>query len=730
MSTRENLKLLAAALAAAVLVPASATAQDCVDYSKYLRWVHCEGDDARVGITMVGTLSYQSVGGRGLVIYDVSNPNAPVELGVADTPGVCLGNIVVGDLAYVADGNYPGFCVVDVSDPYAPTVLGSAGPGSGYLYDLAMVAPDTVWVADGYYGIRIFDVTDPAAPRMIGSFSSGNSPWSLEVHDGDVYVPDSYGLRIYGISEGASEPHVLGSVAAADFNYGFARVDNVFYVLGYEGTTLIDVTDPTAPVVVGYYDTLGNGLRMEITGHLGVAAEGGNNQFYLPGLEILDLTDPLVPSQVSFMATQQQCYDVQIAGKFAFVTTEQRGMLVANLANPAEAPFAGSLGLPDATQVAAAGDYAYVAGGTFGLLVVDISVPAYTTTVGVYDPVGGVTDVVLQGDYAYSASGSPGLEIVDISDPTDPALVGSVDPFGSSVAVAVSGNWAYLAAGTWGVQVIDISDPAVPVQRATLSITGTPYGLTVAGSHLYIACNGRLHVADISNPLAPVLVGLLPLPGTGDDVTVADGLAFISGREDGLHIVDIANPTAPVMVSTLRTPGEVCDAAVDGDVVYIADYAGGLEIADISDPAAPRLVGTRDTPNHTALGVALAGDRVCIADWVGGFHVAWRQCDAVAAQPDLPAPTAASLQAYPNPFNPRTTFVFTLPGAPAATLRVYDVAGRLVRTLLENGDVGTTQATVDWDGRDDAGRTVAAGIYIGRLESGGHTATTAVVLVK
>ena len=711
-------------------MPVSAPAQDCVDYSKHLRWVHCEGDDARVGITTVGTLAYVSMAGRGLVICDVSDPNAPVELGVADTPGVCLGNIVVGDLAYVADGNYPGFCVVDVSDPYAPTVLGTAGPGSGYLYDLAMVAPDTVWVADGYYGIRIFDVTDPAAPRLIGSFSSGNSPWSLEVHDDDVYVPDSYGLRIYDISEGAALPHLVGSVAAADFNYGCARVDNVFYVLGYEGTTVIDVADPTAPVVVGYYDTPGNGLRMEITGHLGVAAEGGNNQLYRPGLEILDLSNPLVPSQVSFMATQPQCYDVQVVGKFAFVTTDPRGMFVANLANPVEAPFAGSLGLPVATQVAAAGGHAYVAAGTFGLVVVDISVPAYATTVGVYDPASNPVDVVLRGDYAYLASGSPGLEIVDIADPGGPALVGSVDPFGSSVAVAVAGNWAYLAAGTWGVQVIDISDPAAPVQRATLSITGTPYGLTVAGSHLYIACNGRLHVADIANPLAPALVGLLPLPGTGDDVTIADGLAFVSGREKGLHIVDIADPTAPVMLSTLRTPGEVRDVAVDGDLAYLADYAGGLQIADISDPAAPRLVGTRDTPNHTALGVVLAGDRVCIADWVGGFHIAWRQCDAVAAQPDLPAPAAAALQAYPNPFNPRTTFVFTVPGATHVTLRVYDVAGRLVRTLLEDADLGTVPGNVDWDGRDEAGRTVAAGVYVGRLAGGGHSATTPVVLVR
>ncbi|MBE0567106.1 MAG: T9SS type A sorting domain-containing protein [Krumholzibacteria bacterium] len=731
MSIREIVGNCAAAVAVAAALGSPAAAQYCLDYGQHLRWVRCGEPAPCVGITMVGTLLYVSTPGTGLVIWDAGDPAEPVPLGVAATPGACLGNIVVGDLAFVADGFSPGFCVVDVSDPHAPVTLGADGPGAAsWCYDLAMVVPDTVWVADGYYGIRIIDVSDPAAPGYLGAFAPGGAAWAVEVFGGHAYLADDAGLKVYDVTRGAANVDQVGYAPAPGLNYGLTRMDDIVFVLGYEGTTVIDVTDPTAPVTVGSYDTPGQGYRMQITGHHAIVAEGGESPGYQAGLEILDVTDPAAPTPVSFLATTRHCYDVQVAGKFAFVTTEQRGLFVADIANPAPAPLAGAVALPIANQVAATDGLAYVVGSHLGLQVVDITDPAAAAVIGTYVGTYPV-DVVLQGDYAYLASGSPGLEIIDVADPATPVRVGSVDPFGASVAVAVAGDWAFLAAGTWGVQVIDIAEPAAPVQRTTLALPDDPYGLTVAGTFLYIACDrSGLQVADIADPLAPVLVGALPLPGIVDDVTVAAGLAYVSGRGDGLHIVDVNDPAAPVLVATLRTPGEVRDAAVAADLLYIADYDGGLQIADISDPAAPRLVGTRETPDHSAIGVVLAGDLVCVADWTGGLQLAWRHCGGASAQPDLPAPAAAALRAYPNPFNARTTITFELPLGTAATLHLYDVAGRLVRTLLAGDhDRGGLQAT-PWDGRDDAGRTVAAGVYVCRLEGGGRTATTRLALVR
>jgi hypothetical protein len=87
------------------------------------------------------------------------------------------------------------------------------------------------------------------------------------------------------------------------------------------------------------------------------------------------------------------------------------------------------------------------------------------------------------------------------------------------------------------------------------------------------------------------------------------------------------------------------------------------------------------------------------------------------------------LRNYPNPFNPSTHVEFTLGRDAAATLRVYDVTGRLVRTLLDSY-VAAGRHTVSWDGRDDRGITAASGVYFMRLQAAGQYLTRTVNLVK
>lgn len=92
-------------------------------------------------------------------------------------------------------------------------------------------------------------------------------------------------------------------------------------------------------------------------------------------------------------------------------------------------------------------------------------------------------------------------------------------------------------------------------------------------------------------------------------------------------------------------------------------------------------------------------------------------------------PNAFTLANYPNPFNPQTTIVCTLPQAGAVRLRVYDVAGRLVRALVDE-DRPQGRFEVNWDGRNDRGQAVASGAYIYRLESAKQVLTRRMLLVR
>ena len=85
--------------------------------------------------------------------------------------------------------------------------------------------------------------------------------------------------------------------------------------------------------------------------------------------------------------------------------------------------------------------------------------------------------------------------------------------------------------------------------------------------------------------------------------------------------------------------------------------------------------------------------------------------------------------ASPNPFNPVTTLSYGVPRETEVHLAVYNVAGRLVRTLVDGG-VEAGYHTVVWDGRDDAGVPTSSGVYFCRMESDGFTGTTKLVLLK
>jgi hypothetical protein len=83
----------------------------------------------------------------------------------------------------------------------------------------------------------------------------------------------------------------------------------------------------------------------------------------------------------------------------------------------------------------------------------------------------------------------------------------------------------------------------------------------------------------------------------------------------------------------------------------------------------------------------------------------------------------------PNPFNPRTTIRYGIASASHVLLRVYDVAGRPVRTLVDAVQPAADHS-VDWDGRNEDGEEVPAGVYVYRIVAGSFTETQQMVLVK
>ena len=86
-------------------------------------------------------------------------------------------------------------------------------------------------------------------------------------------------------------------------------------------------------------------------------------------------------------------------------------------------------------------------------------------------------------------------------------------------------------------------------------------------------------------------------------------------------------------------------------------------------------------------------------------------------------------QNYPNPFNPNTVIRLSLASATHAALKIYDIRGREIRTLLDGFQQAGERSLV-WDGRDANGNPVVSGIYVSRLQAGGSVATKKMILLR
>jgi hypothetical protein len=461
------------------------------------------------------------------------------------------------------------------------------------------------------------------------------------------------------------------------------------------------------------------------------------------GFAVVDITDPLHPLLVTRLEMPGDVIGLALSGTHVYVTESPsaqrpwRGLQVIDMADPAHPRIVGSLGGPgDPWGVGAAqpalgglavvGGYAYVATTEDAvpesqLRVIDVSNPGLPRLVGRAGFAGGAHGVAVSGGFAYVTGDNPGLRVIDIGDPQRPRLVASVQIPAYSWDVTVSGD------------VVDVANPANPRLVGTLTCP-EPSGVAVSGSYVYCASSARrLDVVDVSVPESPRLVGSVDIPGYPRAVAVDGSHAYVSVSGIGLVVVDIASPENPRITASVSAGGFLATNGVDvsGGYVYLDCRGVGLLAIDVRDPEQPCIVGNVALPAEP-IGVVLANGLVYIADSQGGLQIVLPQCEA--AGPSVvtaslgPSPTPR-LCVFPNPTTRQAAIRVTLPGGGRVAATIYDVSGRRVRSL---GDELLSSGGHDlaWDGRDDHGREVAAGVHLARVSTPEGARTARIVIVR
>jgi len=374
------------------------------------------------------------------------------------------------------------------------------------------------------------------------------------------------------------------------------------------------------------------------------------------------------------------------------------------------------------------------------------------------DDTGGVhiayVDSLYQLRYIYGGFGGPwSYESPPHSSPSsfrsEPGI--AVDDSGG---VHISYNqqehlwYQWRSSAGWTEEQVSTSSADNDYARSSIAIGGDgvvriAYWESSAGGVLYERSGGVWSRNEIGG-----IEGTLPsLALDGDD---ASHILYTSYFD---HVTYATNETGPWTEELLDPNGLYGDIVLTGDGTPIAVYPsavwvidGGL-FEDVDLYVSTRVGGAwhRQSIDHFRVPGGVYGPfyyrPILAVDGMSTLHIAYTHPltnDIRYGRRDLPvavgrdqrtAAAAPRVRAVPNPFNPSTSLHCSVPSPGWVRLRVYDVAGRLLATLVDRHRSGG-DFIVRWDGRDSSGHRVGSGVYFARLEVGGSATTSKIVLLK
>ena len=580
-------------------------------------------------VEIEGTIAYVGQG-QSLLLFDISQPSAPLEMGRVILPDGVTDIVVSGAYAYVAIG-HGGLQVINISTPSSPVVVGTYGTRYVRAVD---VSGDFAYLVEDSFGLEVLDISEPSNPVHVGGYDDADTTYDVVVSGNFAYVAYGYdGLKVFDISVPANLVQVGGYLydppdGASDMYWSVDLANNYIFLTA-EATPgsrtslyVVDISVPSNPIHTGVYDTTGyNYTYVSVFGDYAYLA----NRTY--GFEIIDISVPSIPTQVTKYDTDGagRVSDVAVSSNYAYIANGSNGLQVFDISTPSSPiPVAVTTNSTACLHgVAVLGNYVYTGGGLFdaGLHLIDISKPSKLTRVGFYGELGSSEVFAVSGDYAYVWSDDDELEVIDFSTPSSPIRVGSVETsYRLALDVTISGNYAFVAVQQGGLDVVDISMPSNPVRVGGYNTTGLAYGVAVSGNYAYVAdgLNG-LQVLDISSPSSPVRIGGCDTDHFANKIAVEGNHAYIADGDSGLQVIDITFPANPMRVGNYDTP-YAYDVAVSGNYAYLVTSGSGLYIIDISEPSTPSLAGRFDTAGF-AYGVAISGDYTYIADCSNGLVI-------------------------------------------------------------------------------------------------------------
>lgn len=462
-----------------------------------------------------------------LIILDITDPTNPLECGHWGTGELTYGwrLDVSGNYAYIGTSSNKNLYIVDVSDPYNPSLAAIWTMPNGCVSSIAV--KDTIaFVVEYHWGLWAIDVSDPTNPIVLDSIRGDHDPNASDVKllGNYAYLSTRYeGFRIIDISDPANMVTVGITPGSWGYTEGIHPIENyVFATSSTEGIACWSTYNMANPQFCSQIEVLGEVYCLKVVGnYLYIGPRNG-------GIWVIDISDPANPSLVNYVeGIWGRYYSIAHQGNYLYILGAWGGLNILDISDPANPEVViedwGPNGFGSYGAIYVEGDYAYYnAGGTpaYGALrIVNISDPFNPHLVTQTDTT--VYYIAKYKDNYLVVTSQSGLHIFDISDTANPFIVGTCPGDRYLCPVAIKGDIAF-AGVSQHFQSIDISNVSNPVVLWEGPYGYVPKDISIKGNYAYCTSSGDLRVYDISDPSNLLLVdSLLNLPsirigGAGD----------------------------------------------------------------------------------------------------------------------------------------------------------------------------------------------------------------------
>jgi hypothetical protein len=694
-------------------------------------------------VAIDGDLAFVADDAAGLRIVDIGDPTNPSPVGTYDTPGTARDVAVAGDLALVADGA-SGLQLVDITNPASPALFGTFNT-SGNAHAVA-VDGDYAFVADGT-SVQIFYIQNPATPSLVGSYAT-TSATSIAVAGNELFVTDGAILRILDIS--MIFPAQVGWCVLGDNGLDVAVSGDLAFVAAEDaGLKIVDISNLASPSVVGTYNTTGIACRVAVAGDLAFVADGSS------GLHVMDITNPASPVPVSTYDTPGGGLGVGLAGLHSFIADGSSGMHVVQVLQN-EVDVASNRG--QSLAVNGASDAIVRArltstqsSGVAWELSADAGVSFQSFTPGAawaaFSSPG--DDLVWRTTHTWVASGNPTVSDVTIEWLNEFAVIASVSDIPNDQGRSVRATWMRSGRDFPGDVVVEYAvyrqvDPDLSKAEASRATHLDELGPVSRAHARMMLTSGWDYLATVPalreesySVVVPTLADSTISNGEYQSVfrvtalTATPGVFFDSPPDSG-YSLDNLPPGVPQGFASDENGGSVdlvWEPAPEPDFRYFRIYRS-------TDPGFVPGPGTlvhettatswQDSPPNPESQTY----RITAIDFSGNESAPASTGVMTSVDGDTTLPVAFALRgATPNPARARAHIAFDLPAQAAVSLLVFDVGGRVVRTLAR-ASMPAGAHVVGWDGRDESGRRVPAGVYLYRLRAGSNESSGRLTLIR